>query len=157
MGSTIYRGSYKPTQFILYIYHYNGTYIKICGEMRRLISSDVDFQEIELRTILGKPNPVSAPPIVPEPQLIIDNHVVPVVDPEDGNDENIEDEEELKMDLDEPEQIDEDIMEDDDLEGDIDTIVPEGVIEEGQVTKDITDIVPELHAKIVGKKKQYEL
>ena len=108
-----------------------------------MISSDAEFQAIELRVILGKPEPTTAPLIVLEPRSIIDELVVPVVYPEvgDGDDEDVEDGEE-------PEKMDEDIMEKDDPEEDIVAILLEGVIEEGRVVEDIVKIILGPHGEI---------
>ena len=62
-----------PTQLKLSTYHFARTSAAIHGEMMRLIMSDAEFQEVELRAILREPVPV--PPVVPE--QVIPNVVVP--------------------------------------------------------------------------------
>ena len=65
-------GVTHPTQIRLSAYHYARTCAAIHGEMMRLVTSDVEFQEIELRAILREPVPV--PLVVPEqvvPDIVI--------------------------------------------------------------------------------------
>ena len=53
------------------------------------------------------------------------------------------------MDLDELEQIDDDDTKEDDLEEDIDNVVPEGDIEKESIVEGIAEIVPGPHVEIV--------
>ena len=111
-----------PTQLRLSAYHFAKTYAAIHGEMIRLIMSDAEFQEIELRDIwrelvlvpLVVPEQVIPDVVVPEPQLVVDiPEAEDVIKPAilalvvvlRMDDKDIE--EDPEMDPEEPDQIDE--------------------------------------------------
>ena len=87
-----------------------------------MISSDAKFWMIKLWVLLGKPEPIPTRPIVPKPQSIYDDLVVPVADLEDEDD-----------------------VEEDAPKEHIVVIAPKGDSEEGQVVENIAVIVLEAH------------
>ena len=123
-------GATHPTQIRWSAYHFARTCSVVHKEMMRLVLSNTDFQEIELRAILKKPEPVPVSPevpeqvvpdvVVPKPQPVVHEPVIeaeadveltviaPVVVPE-IEDEDIDEDEELEMDPEEPEHMVEDI------------------------------------------------
>ena len=111
-GALYVEGVTHPTWIGLDVYHYSKTWEAIYREMVRLTTSDAEFQVIKLKAILGKLEPTPTPPVVPDPKVSdldvpelllppVVPIVVPEIDDEGGDNEDIENDEKAEMDLEE--------------------------------------------------------